>query len=177
MNSATNLEAQGFEVFFLDPDKAMPLGTADMTGWGAQFMVGPPATDDAAGPLHKAGAEALPTMLADLQLARAHTDSAMLATVLLQELKRACPGHRSRGVRQANFGVLRGARVPAVVVEYGFLSNKTEERWLTRASTRQRFAIAMSQTVARMDQFLYRRDVIGLSDPPGSGASNIAGTR
>jgi N-acetylmuramoyl-L-alanine amidase len=156
MNSARNKKAQGFEVFYLEPDKAMPLTSEDPEGWGDQFLT----THSQADPIHDAGPEGLPLLLADLQLARAHLDSAMLASVLLQELKRACPGHHSRGVRQANFGVLRGARVPAVVVEFGFLSHASEERWLVRPRTRMRFAAAASQTVARMDQFLYRRDVL-----------------
>jgi len=39
-----------------------------------------------------------------------------------------------RGVKQANFYVLRGAFMPAVLIEYGFLSNKDEEKKLANSS-------------------------------------------
>ena len=161
MNSAKNTEAQGFEVFYLRADKSMPLVTDGEGSWGKDFA--PPAGPDELVPT--AAPEALPTLLADLAAGRAHRDSSVLAEFTLSELKRACPGRTSRGVRQANFGVLRGARIPAVVVEFGFLSNPREERWLLSQGARRRFAQAMSRTVARMDQFLYRRDVLA-SPPP-----------
>ncbi len=49
------------------------------------------------------------------------------------------------GVKSANFQVLRGACVPAVLIEVGFLSNSTEERSLSEAYYRQRIAEAINQ--------------------------------
>lgn len=161
MNSARNKDAHGFEVFYLRADKSMPLVTHGEGGWGKGFQ----APADPHEPIPSAGPEELPTLLADLQMGTAHSDSSVLAEFTLAELKRACPRRASRGVRQANFGVLRGARIPAVVVEFGFLSNRREERWLTSADARASFALATSRTVARMDQFLYRRDVLAKPSP------------
>ncbi len=173
MNSARNKEAHGFEVFYLRADKSMPLVTDGEGSWGQDFE----APADPRENVPTAAPEGLPTLLADLELGRAHRDSATLAEFTLAELKRACPGRASRGVRQANFGVLRGARVPAVVVEFGFLSNKREERWLTSPEARESFALATSRTVARMDQFLYRRDVLASPSPESSGAGSWANNR
>jgi N-acetylmuramoyl-L-alanine amidase len=170
MNSARNKEAHGFEVFYLRADKSMPLVTSGEGGWGHDFKA--PADPSEAVPT--AAPEGLPTLLADLEMGRAHKDSSKLAEFVLSELKRACPGRASRGVRQANFGVLRGARVPAVVVEFGFLSNKREERWLTSPAARDAFAQATSRTVARMDQFLYRRDVLASPPPESTGRGSLA---
>jgi N-acetylmuramoyl-L-alanine amidase len=47
------------------------------------------------------------------------------------------------GVKGANFEVLRGARMPAVLIETGFLSNAQEERMLKSASYRQKVAEAV----------------------------------
>ena len=49
------------------------------------------------------------------------------------------------GVKSANFQVLRGACIPAVLIEVGFLSNSSEERSLSEPSYRQRIAQAISQ--------------------------------
>lgn len=85
-------------------------------------------------------------------LARSHRDSAVLARTTLEELRRACPKCRNRGVRQANFGVLRGSRVPSIVIEFGFLSHHVEEQRLTSRRAHARFAEALSHVVRRMDQ-------------------------
>jgi len=43
-------------------------------------------------------------------------------------------------VRQANFYVLRNGFMPAVLIECGFLSNKSEEKLLRRPEHRERLA-------------------------------------
>lgn len=54
---------------------------------------------------------------------------------------------RILGVKSANFHVLRGARMPAVLAEVGFLSNPTEERMLKNSYYRQQIAEAIEQGV------------------------------
>lgn len=39
-------------------------------------------------------------------------------------------GVRDRGTKTANFAVLKGTQMPAVLVELGFISNPEEEQWL-----------------------------------------------
>lgn len=48
------------------------------------------------------------------------------------------------GVKGARFAVLRGAQIPAVLVEIGFLSNANEERLLKNSYYRQQVAEAIS---------------------------------
>jgi len=48
-----------------------------------------------------------------------------------------------RGVKSANYHVLRGAAIPAVLVEVGFLSNSSEEAELKNGAYRQRVAQAI----------------------------------
>ena len=51
------------------------------------------------------------------------------------------------GIKSARFEVLRGARMPAVLVEVGFLSNIDEERMLRNSYSRERIAEAIVQGV------------------------------
>ena len=56
-------------------------------------------------------------------------------------------GERNRGVKSANFYVLRGTRMPAVLVEVGFVSNREEERRLSSPSYRQKLASALADSI------------------------------
>ncbi len=62
-----------------------------------------------------------------------------------------------RGVKQANFYVLRGAFMPAVLVELGFISNPEEERLLIDPDYQQRLARTIFEGIKR---FKYRYDRI-----------------
>lgn len=52
------------------------------------------------------------------------------------------------GVKGARYYVLKGARMPAVLIEVGFLSNSTEERMLKNGFYRQKIAEAIMDGVA-----------------------------
>jgi len=54
----------------------------------------------------------------------------------------------SRGVKQAPFVVLMGVRMPAALVEIGFLSNRDDERGLSRSDRRDAIAEAIARAVA-----------------------------
>jgi N-acetylmuramoyl-L-alanine amidase len=54
--------------------------------------------------------------------------------------KKRYKGIRSLGVKQAPFYVLIGAQMPAVLVEVGFLSNRTERKRLMNKAYQERLA-------------------------------------
>lgn len=56
-------------------------------------------------------------------------NSLMLATKIEKQFKERV-GRRSRGVKQAGFWVLWRTSMPSVLIEVGFLSNPTEEKYL-----------------------------------------------
>lgn len=54
---------------------------------------------------------------------------------------------KNRGVKGARFAVLKGAQMPAVLVEVGFLTNRREESKLKSSSFRERIASAISRSI------------------------------
>ena len=56
---------------------------------------------------------------------------------------------RNRGVRQARFYVLRHTRMPAVLVEVGFLSGRHDARILSNPTQRRRMAQAIARGIIR----------------------------
>ena len=57
---------------------------------------------------------------------------------------------RNRGVKQANFVVLQGARMPAVLVETAFLSNPSEEALLADPDFHRQVADGMVEAIREM---------------------------
>jgi N-acetylmuramoyl-L-alanine amidase len=69
--------------------------------------------------------------------------SRKIASHVLEELD-ALPGTGSRGVKTANFRVLKRNRYPAVLVECGFLSNPSEAARCASPAHRERLASAIA---------------------------------
>lgn len=74
--------------------------------------------------------------------------SVLLATWIQEELGRSL-GIPDRGIRTANFKVLRDSPVPAVLVEVGYLTNLEDEALLRTPAFRQRAADAIARGVVR----------------------------
>ena len=72
--------------------------------------------------------------------------SSLLAEGIQSELEDVHPGP-NRGVKQGSFAVLTNALMPAVLVEVGFISNREEERILSRAQFQRGVAAALAQGV------------------------------
>jgi N-acetylmuramoyl-L-alanine amidase len=70
----------------------------------------------------------------------------MLAAMIQQELIRVT-NRPNRGVKFANFAVLRNNPVPAVLIEAGFISNTAEEVLLNTPQWRKRAAYAVANAV------------------------------
>jgi N-acetylmuramoyl-L-alanine amidase len=63
---------------------------------------------------------------------------------VLAAMLAAFPDHRNRGVKSANFAVLRRTRMPAILVECEFLSNPRQLRFLADPASRRRLAAAIA---------------------------------
>ena len=127
------------------------------------FFLSDKATDDEARQLAALENDALDLQSAadgdsDLQLLlwdMAQTlhlrESSALAEMIQNEMNDLA-GTADRGIKQAPFRVLRGAMMPAVLVEVGFLSNPDDEELLAAPGYRQQIASALFDSLNR-----YRR--------------------
>jgi N-acetylmuramoyl-L-alanine amidase len=94
-------------------------------------------------------------ILTDLDAKASAGTSQRLARLVQREV---CGGLRSRvgevrnlGVKSALFYVLLGARMPAVLVETGFISNRLEEKRLASARYQDEVAAGIARAVAAFD--------------------------
>jgi N-acetylmuramoyl-L-alanine amidase len=73
-------------------------------------------------------------------------ESSDLARTIQDGLIDVHPGP-NRGVQQANFAVLRGSYMPAVLVEIGFGSNQSEATYLSDQGNQLALARSIAQSV------------------------------
>lgn len=76
-------------------------------------------------------------------------ESSLLAASIQSGMSGKVRSFRSRGVRKADFFVLRGALMPAVLVEVGFITNRKELRSLQRTGHRGKIARGISDGIIR----------------------------
>ncbi len=72
--------------------------------------------------------------------------SSLLAEGVQRQLETVHPGP-SRGVKQAPLAVITNALMPAVLVEVGFVTNREEERLLSRGEFQAQLADAMARAI------------------------------
>jgi len=83
-------------------------------------------------------------------------ESSVLAETIQARLNELA-GTGDRGIKQAPFRVLKGATMPAVLVEVGFLSNPDEERRLADPRYQERVAEALYRSV---DEYRQRQAML-----------------
>jgi N-acetylmuramoyl-L-alanine amidase len=135
LNAARARSAKGSEVYFLSLGKGDDEEVVAAENAGAE--VGPSAPDNV-----------VASILDDLAQKAFLQDSERLAVAVQGQLNRLA-GIKERGVKQAPFIVLRGAAMPAVLVEVAFISNAREEEKLKDAAFRAKVADAITLGVRR----------------------------
>lgn len=78
-----------------------------------------------------------------------HRRSAQLAEALHATHLSRHPQRIDRGIRQGSFDVLRGLKMPSVLIELGFIDHPIEGEELVRDAFRQRMAHTIAQGIAR----------------------------
>jgi N-acetylmuramoyl-L-alanine amidase len=89
---------------------------------------------------------ALATIVKDLQQNEYLRESARLADLVQQDVAGVSPGD-NRGVQQAGFYVLNTARRPAILVETGFATNKTDGAFLASTTGQRKIAKAIADGI------------------------------
>jgi N-acetylmuramoyl-L-alanine amidase len=126
INAHNNKQANGIEVYYLS--------TAKSDGARAVEALENSVVYD-----YEGGEEAvkkyddLAFILADMAQ-NEHLEESYQQSMKLQQYLVEETGAADRGVKQANFYVLRGAFMPAVLLELGYLSNKAEEKKLKKST-------------------------------------------
>ncbi len=124
-------QGSGVETWFLAP--------ADDEGAGRELVEAEERAYGEHPPVAPVGTQAAEEIARDAELGAAHIASQVLAELVVAGLQ-ARTGARVRGVRQARFGVLKGAKMPAIVVECGFFSHADEGMLLVDPAYRERLA-------------------------------------
>jgi N-acetylmuramoyl-L-alanine amidase len=116
-NASPSAAASGAEVFYLSLDE-----------YGSEARRAAD-TESPSAPVFGGGTRAIELILWEMAQARHIDQSATLAAIIEQELRRQVP-MSSRAIQQAPFRVLVGANMPAVLVEMGFMTNRDDEERL-----------------------------------------------
>ena len=129
--------ASGVETYFLSDAKTEDQERVAQTENEAiRFETG--ATTVATGPLG--------FILRDLQVNEYLRESAQLAELVQDSVARVHPGG-DHGVQQAAFAVLTSARRPAILVETGFATNRTDGAFLASSLGQHRIASAIADGI------------------------------
>lgn len=127
----------GVETYFLDDARtAEAERVARMENSAVQYDTGDALEED----------DPLSFILKDLHTNEYLRQSAELANFVQEAGAKVHPG-RDRGVSQARFVVLGSARRPAVLVETGFATNKSDASFLASATGKQKLAEALAQGI------------------------------
>ena len=71
----------------------------------------------------------------------------LLAKRIQKQILRVSPGSPDRGVKQGRFYVIKNTKMPAVLVEIGFLTGRLDARRLEKTSHRRRVAYAIAKGI------------------------------
>ena len=71
----------------------------------------------------------------------------LLAKRIQKQILRVSPGSPDRGVKQGRFYVIKNTRMPAVLVEIGFLTGRLDARRLEKTAHRKRIAYAIAKGI------------------------------
>ena len=147
-NAARARSAKGFEVYYLSDatdDTARAIAAAENESF--VYENGSAAKN----------ASGLDATLWDMKFAEDRKESKQLASIICKTAKSQLK-IKNRGVKSAKFYVLKGTRMPAILVEVGFLSNSQEEAALKKTYYREKVAKALASGIIQYEKEFERTD-------------------
>jgi N-acetylmuramoyl-L-alanine amidase len=136
-NNAAGARERGFETYFLAEAKTEDeRRVQDMENESVKFETGANAGKG----------DPLSFIITDMAQNEHLRESSDLAQTIQDGLIEVHPGP-NRGVQQANFAVLRGSYMPAVLVEVGFGSNQSEATYLTDQANQRALARNIADSI------------------------------
>ncbi len=138
-NANRNHKARGTEVYYLSTAKTNEARAVE-------------ALENSVVEKYEGGLQAvkkyddLAFILADMSQNEHLEESYRLSDILEEEITKET-GFYKRGVKQANFYVMRGAFMPAVLIETGFLTNEEEEKLLNSEKYQDKIAKAIADGI------------------------------
>jgi N-acetylmuramoyl-L-alanine amidase len=135
--NASGARERGFETYFLAEAKTEDSRRVqDMENESVKFETGANAPKG----------DPLSFIITDMAQNEHLRESSELAQTIQQGLIEVHPGP-NRGVQQANFAVLRGSYMPAVLVELGFGTNQSEATFLSDQDNQRTLARNIAESV------------------------------
>ena len=139
-NAARAKSAKGFEVFYLSEavdDNARAVAAAENAALKYE--------DSSFG--HAKPSTALEATLWDITNSENRVESIELAKYITNSAKGSL-NTKDRGVKAARFYVLKGARMPSVLIEVGFISNEQEAKKLKNPAYRELIAKTIAEGIS-----------------------------
>jgi len=146
VNASRSRGVSGFEAYYLSEatdDNARALAAAENASLPDEVGEAVPSETEA--------------IIWDLLYTEHRAASTILADRVCQGLVRKGLPVRNRGVKSARFAVLKGARMPAVLVEVGFISHRSEEARLRKPSYRRQLAEGIRNGIVKFRDDLERQ--------------------
>lgn len=139
-NASTNRSAKGIETYYLSTRSTTDSRAVEALENGVVELY--------EGAEARKKYDALDFILSDMSQTEFLDFSNTMATLVQRNMISGSQG-RDRGVKQANFYVLRGAFMPAILIEMGFISNLEEEALLANPEYQERLARTIFEGLKR----------------------------
>ncbi|MEW6556457.1 MAG: N-acetylmuramoyl-L-alanine amidase [Elusimicrobiota bacterium] len=143
-NASISEETRGFEIYFLSEnatDRAAE-AVANMENSVVVLEKG----------LSKDNKKDIEKLLLSMAVNEFMNESSAVCGFINQQVCKNFSNIESRGVKQANFFVLRGATMPAVLVELAFLSHSKEEKLLKQKKFQKRIVEAIYNGIKKYEK-------------------------
>ena len=132
VNASISPRVSGFETYYLSPNASNEEARATAALENDVVVLEEKS--------HRKSYDDIEHMEAFMLTAQIQRESALLAECIQSGMDNAVTKFKSRGVKKADFFVLRGSIMPATLVEIGYITNQREAQELQKASHQDKIA-------------------------------------